>query len=299
MGALDGKVAIVTGGTSGIGACCAELFVDEGAKVVIAGRRREAGKALAWRLGASASFIETDVTQDPQLRAMIDHAVTKFGRLDCLVNNAGNPGKVSRITQVDLAHFDETIAVHVRGPLVAMKYAGEVMLEQGSGSIINIASVSGLRAGFSALTYSTAKAALIHLTRCAAIDLGQNGIRVNAISPGPVMTGIFGKAAGLDDGESDRRTQTARDILETVLPSFQAWPSPGMVEDIARAAVYLASDASSFVNGHNLVLDGGITAGRPALVMFAERTNLARELSAAVVTQAPDVPGRAATITSA
>jgi NAD(P)-dependent dehydrogenase (short-subunit alcohol dehydrogenase family) len=280
MGVLAGRVAIVTGGTSGIGARCAELFVEEGAKIVIAGRRRQDGKALAWKLGASASFIETDVTQDPQLRAMVDHVVEKFGRLDCLINNAGNPGKVSRITNVDLAHFDETIATHLRGALVAMKYASEVMLAQGSGSIINVASVSGLRAGFSALTYSTAKAALIHLSRCAAVDLGQDGIRVNSISPGPVMTGIFGKAAGLDESESDRRTQAARNVLETILPTFQASPNPGMAEDIARAALYLASDASSFMNGHNLILDGGITAGRPASVMFAERANLARELSA-------------------
>jgi NAD(P)-dependent dehydrogenase (short-subunit alcohol dehydrogenase family) len=280
MGMLDGKVAIVTGGTSGIGARCAERFVEEGARMVIAGRRREEGKALAWRLGAAASFIETDVTQEPQLRAMIAHAVTKFGRLDCLINNAGNPGKVSHVADVDLAHFDEVIAVHLRAPLIAMKIAARTMLEQGSGSVINIASVSGLRAGFSALTYSTAKAALIHLTRCAAVDLGQGGVRVNSISPGPVLTGIFGKAAGLDDDDADRRAEAARAALGAVLPSVQPIPEMGSADDIAGAAVYLASDASRLVNGHNLVVDGGITAGRPASVMLAERANFARELAA-------------------
>jgi NAD(P)-dependent dehydrogenase (short-subunit alcohol dehydrogenase family) len=282
MGVLEGKVAIVTGGTSGIGARSVELFVEEGAKVVVAGRRREDGKALAWRLGAAASFIETDVRQEPQLLAMIDHAVAKFGRLDCLVNNAGNPGKMSHVADVDLDHFDDIIAVHLRAPLIAMKYAAAVMLRQSSGSIINMASVSGLRAGFSALTYSTAKAALIHLTRCAAVDLGESGIRVNAISPGPVSTGIFGKAAGLGDGDADRRAEAARAALGAVLPSVQPLPGMGSADDIARAAIYLASDASRLMNGHNLILDGGITAGRPASVMLAERANFARELAAPV-----------------
>jgi len=279
MGALEGKVAIVTGGTSGIGARSVELFVEEGAKVVIAGRRREDGKALAWRLGSAASFIETDVTQEPQLRAMIQHAVERFGRLDCLFNNAGNPGKVSRVADVDIAHFDEVIAVHLRGALIAMKYAAAVMLPQGSGGIINMASVSGLRAGFSALTYSTAKAALIHLTRCAAVDLGQSGIRVNAISPGPVLTGVFGKAAGLANEDAERRAEAARAALAAVLPSWQPLTHMGSADDIAHAALYLASDASCFMNGHNLILDGGITSGRPATVMLAERAAFAEMLA--------------------
>jgi NAD(P)-dependent dehydrogenase (short-subunit alcohol dehydrogenase family) len=280
MGVLEGKVAIVTGGTSGIGARSVELFIEEGAKVVIAARRREEGKALAWRLGSAASFIETDVTQEPQLRAMVEQAVARFGRLDCLLNNAGNPGKVSRVADVDIEHFDEVIAVHLRGALIAMKYAAPVMLRQGSGSIINVASISGLRAGFSALTYSTAKAGLIHLTRCAAVDLGQSGIRVNAISPGPVLTGIFAKAAGLAGEDAERRAEAAHSALATVLPHWQPLPHIGAADDIARAAVYLASDASCFMNGHNLVLDGGITAGRPASVMLAERVAFAETLAA-------------------
>ena len=163
------------------------------------------------------------------MRAMIEHAVAKFGRLDCLLNNAGNPGKVSHVEDVDLAHFDETIAVHLRAALVAMRQAAPIMLRQGAGSIINMASVSGLRAGFSALTYSTAKAALIHLTRCAAIDLGERGVRVNSISPGPVLTGIFGKAAGLCDDDADRRAEAARAALGAVLPGIQPlgpWARP-------------------------------------------------------------------------
>jgi NAD(P)-dependent dehydrogenase (short-subunit alcohol dehydrogenase family) len=136
MGALDGKVAIITGGTSGIGARTAELFVEEGAKVVIAGRRQAEGEGLAKKLGAAASFVRTDVTKEADVKAVMEHALANLGRIDCLFNNAGNPGRISGIADLDVAHFDTVIATHLRGVVLGMKYAAPAMVRQGAGSII-------------------------------------------------------------------------------------------------------------------------------------------------------------------
>jgi NAD(P)-dependent dehydrogenase (short-subunit alcohol dehydrogenase family) len=266
VGLLEGKVAVVTGGTSGIGARTAELFVAEGSRVVIAGRRREKGKQVAAALGAAASFIRTDVSVETEVRAMIEHAVEKFGRLDCLVNNAGTGSRHVEIANVDLEEFDAAIGVHLRGVLAGMKYAVPVMAAQGSGSIINVASINGVRAGLGGHYYSAAKAASIHLTRCAAVELGEKGVRVNSLSPGPIVTGIFGKGAGFEHDEADERVEHAEAAIAAVLPRWQPLPRVGTVDDIAQAALFLASDASRLITGHNLVVDGGITAGWPVSV---------------------------------
>jgi NAD(P)-dependent dehydrogenase (short-subunit alcohol dehydrogenase family) len=276
MSVLDGKVAIVTGGTSGIGARTAELFVEEGARVVIAGRRIEQGEAMAKRLGRGASFIRTDVAQEPEVKAMIDHALATFGRLDCLFNNAGTPGRITNVAEVDMDHFDAIMAVHVRGTMLGMKHAAPVLLRQGSGSIINMGSLGGLRAGFTAHTYSAAKAAIIHLTRCVAVELGERGVRVNTISPGPIVTGIFGKGAGLSHGAADRAAERTANAFGAFVAERQPIPRAGLTEDVARAALYLASDASSLVTGHDLVVDGGLAAGRRWSTAVADRDELAR-----------------------
>jgi NAD(P)-dependent dehydrogenase (short-subunit alcohol dehydrogenase family) len=266
-GLLEGKVVVVTGGTSGIGARTAELFVTGGARVVIAGRRRDKGEQVAGALGAAASFIRTDVSVETDVRALIEHAVEKFGRLDCLVNNAGTGSRHIEIANVDLEEFDAAIGVHVCGVLAGMKYAAPVMAAQGSGSIVNIASINGVRAGLGGHYYSAAKAACIHLTRCAGVELGEKGIRVNSLSPGPIATGIFGKgAAGLEHDEADERVEYAEAAIAAVLPRWQPLPRVGTVDDIAQAALFLASDASRLITGHNLVVDGGITAGWPVAV---------------------------------
>jgi len=265
-GLLEGKVAVVTGGTSGIGARTAELFVTEGARVVITGRRRDKGEQVAQALGAAASFIRTDVSVETDVRAMIEHAVEKFGRLDCLVNNAGTGSRHIEIANIDLEEFDAAIGVHLRGVLAGMKYAVPVMAAQGSGSIINVASINGVRAGLGGHYYSAAKAAAIHLTRCAAVELGEKGIRVNSVSPGPIATGIFGKGAGLEHDEADERVEYAEAAIAAVLPRWQPLPFVGTADDIARAALFLASDASRLITGHNLIVDGGITAGWPVSV---------------------------------
>jgi NAD(P)-dependent dehydrogenase (short-subunit alcohol dehydrogenase family) len=273
MAVLDGKVAIVTGGTSGIGAATAALFIREGASVVVAGRRSEPGERLAHRLGERALFVRTDVTVEADVRAMVEAAVQKFGRLDCLVNNAGSGSQYATIDEADLATFDATMAVHVHGVLAGMKYAARVMIPRKRGSIINVASVNGVRAGLGGLYYSIAKAAAIHLTHCAAVELGEKGIRVNTISPGPIVTGIFGKGMGLEHGDADANPEYAEAAIAAVVPRWQALAEVGRAEDIAQAALYLAGDASRMVTGQNLVVDGGITAGWPVATV---RGDLAR-----------------------
>jgi NAD(P)-dependent dehydrogenase (short-subunit alcohol dehydrogenase family) len=265
-GVLAGKVAVVTGGTSGIGARAAEVFIAEGARVVIAGRRRDQGEQLANILGDAATFIRTDVSIEADVKRMIEHAVRTFGRLDCLFNNAGSGSQRVAIADINLEEFDITIGVHVRGVLAGMKYAVPIMAAQRAGSIINTASVNGTRAGLGGHSYSAAKAAVIHLTRCAAVELGEQGIRVNSLSPGPIATGIFGKGAGLPHEEADLGVQDAAAAIAAVLPRWQPLPYVGTADDIAHAALFLASDASRLVTGHNLMVDGGVSVGWPASV---------------------------------
>jgi len=271
MLSLEGKVAVITGGTSGIGARTAEVFVAEGAKVVIAARRKERGERLAQKLGDAATFIRTDVSVEADVKAMVDHAVDRFGRLDCLMNNAGRGSQFAAIADADLEQFDAVIAVHLRAVLAGMKYAARVMAVQGTGSIINVASVNGTRAGLGGHYYSAAKAAAIHLTRCAAIELGEKGIRVNSLSPGMIATGAFGKYMGMQSDEADDHPEYAEAAIGSVLPRWQPLPYVGRVDDIAQAALFLASDASRFVTGHNLVVDGGISAGWSVALVRPDR----------------------------
>jgi len=277
---LEGKVAVITGATSGIGARTAEVFVANGAKVVIAGRRQDRGEKLARKLGDGASFLRTDVAIEAEVKAMMDHAVERFGRLDCLMNNAGRGSQYAAIPDVDLEQFDAVVAVHLRAVLAGMKYAARVMAAQGSGSIINVSSVNGIRAGLGGHYYSAAKAASIHLTRCAAMELGEKGIRVNSISPGMIATGGFGKNLGMQPDEADDHPEYAEAAISSVVPRWQALQTVGRVEDIAQAALFLASDASRFVIGHNLVVDGGISAGWPIGAARADRELFFRTIQA-------------------
>jgi len=259
MGKLDGKIAIITGATSGIGLSTAELFVAEGAKVVIAGRRRAEGEAIAKRLGAACSFVQTDATREEQFRALVDHAMTRHERLDCLFNNAGGPGPTGGIADLPIDAFDACVALNLRSVAIGMKLAAPIMRKQGSGSIINNGSIAGSRAGYSSsTTYSAAKAAVIQLTKVVAMELGESNVRVNSISPGAIATGILAKALGLSVAEAERSVETIRKAYAKAQPI----PRAGLPEDIAQAALFLASDESSFVNGHDLVVDGGVIGGR-------------------------------------
>lgn len=197
----------------------------EGARVVVTGRRVAEGEAVARRLGPDARFVAADLLDDVASRDVVARTVEWFGRIDILVNNAGTPGQAVSVTDLDLADFDRALAVHVRAPLALIQHAARHMLPRRSGSIINVASVSGLRAGFSGPDYSIAKAAMVHLTRCAAVDLGQSGIRVNTISPGPVATGIHAKAVGAAGAAADEVPDEP--LFAQFLPQFQPDPHIG------------------------------------------------------------------------
>jgi NAD(P)-dependent dehydrogenase (short-subunit alcohol dehydrogenase family) len=259
MGRLQDKVAIVTGATSGIGRRTAERFVAEGAFVVITGRRETEGRALARELGERADFVRTDVAREADVEAMIDFAVRKHGRLDCLFNNAGCPGPTGGIETMPLAETERMMAVLFGGVLLGMKHAAPVMMRQGSGSIINNGSVAGSRAGYSSsIVYSAAKAAVIQLTRVVAMQLGERRVRVNCISPGAIATGILAKALGLPTEQAE----ATPDLIAPVWATAQPIPRAGRPEDIAALAVFLASDESAFVTGQDIVVDGGQITGR-------------------------------------
>lgn len=254
---LEGKVAVVTGGTSGIGRRIVERFVEEGAAVVFSGRRAALGEEIAGAL--SATFVEADVAKEADAERTIGTAVAEHDRLDIVVNNAGGPAPGGRLETLPLDGFDEAVAVHVRGTLAHIKHASPIMRAQAGGSIINIGSVAGHRAGYSSsLIYGTVKAAVIHLTRCAAMELGEDRVRVNSISPGGIATGIFAKAMGMNAQAAEATSETIKDALS----KLQAIPRAGVTDDIAGAAVYLGSDEASFVNGEDIVVDGGLIWGR-------------------------------------
>ena len=260
MSRLEGKIAIITGATSGIGRRTAEIFVAQGAKVLAVGRRAELGASLQHQLGDQhCVFVRADVTQETDVKAVIDACMTRWGRIDCLFNNAGGPAPIGGIEGIPVEGFDAAMASLIRSVMLGMKHVAPIMIAQENGSIINNGSVAAQRTGMStSMIYSAAKAAVVHLTHCVAMQLGEKRVRVNSISPGGIATGIFAKALGLPPAEADA---TAK-IMEARFAANQPIPRSGMPEDIANAAVCLASDESSFINGHDLVVDGGLIGGR-------------------------------------
>jgi len=251
-GRLDGKVAVITGGGNGIGRATVLRFLDEGARVVVADFNETTGAEtleLAARAGraAQARFIRTDVVQEAQVEAAIHLAVSEFGKLDCVFNNAGVGGAFGPITHISAEDWDYTFAVLVRGVFFGIKHAARVMKAQGQGgSIINTASVAGLGGGDGPQAYSAAKAAVINLTRAVGIELAAAKIRVNAICPGGILTPL------LHRGNPE--------LMEPFLEKAQPWPEVGQPEHIAGAALFLASEDSRFMTGAAMVVDGGLTA---------------------------------------
>jgi NAD(P)-dependent dehydrogenase (short-subunit alcohol dehydrogenase family) len=264
MNRLAGKVAVVTGGASGIGEASVRLFHDEGAHVVAADVQADRGKALADALGAGVVFQHADVRREADVEAMIARAVDEFGRLDVLFNNAGFVGASGPIDETPADAFDATLAVLLRGVFLGMKHAAPIMKRQRSGSIVSTASVAALRAGLGPHAYSTAKAGVVHLTRSVALELAEYDVRVNCICPGGVVTPLLTQAIPGDDAE-----RVVSDALAQMHPLRRACQP----EDIARAALWLASDEAGFVTAETLVVDGGMSAGRSA----AERSQRARE----------------------
>ncbi|HYM32900.1 MAG TPA: SDR family oxidoreductase [Candidatus Cybelea sp.] len=259
MGMLDGKVGIVTGATSGIGERTAEAFVEEGAKVVFTGRRKAEGEAIAKRLGPSARFVQADATLERDWQRVIAETLKFNGRIDCLFNNAGGPAPTGGIEGVSVEGFDAAMALLVRSVMLGMKYAAPIMKQQRSGSIVNNGSVAAHLAGYSSsMIYGAAKAAVVHLTRCVAMELGEHNVRVNSISPGAIATGILAKALGMEPGKADKVAERMKAGFATAQPI----PRAGIPDDIAQCAVWLASDRSSFVNGEDIVVDGAMIRGR-------------------------------------
>ncbi|MCC7268621.1 MAG: glucose 1-dehydrogenase [Caulobacteraceae bacterium] len=256
-GRLDGKVALITGGASGIGLGTTELFVAEGARVVVADLQDEKGAMLEQRFPEAVRYAHCDVTSEADIVAATALAASAFGGLDVLFNNAGIAGLPGGVAEVEVEGWDRIFAILVRGPAVGMKHALPLMQARGGGSIVNTASIAGLQAGWGPLAYSAAKAAVVHMSKVAAAQLAKDKVRVNAICPGLIATSIFGNAVGLPRAQAD---QMAAMVAQNAA-SVQPIPKAGLPEDIAEAALYLASDASRFVTGTHIVVDGGITIG--------------------------------------
>jgi NAD(P)-dependent dehydrogenase (short-subunit alcohol dehydrogenase family) len=246
MGELDGKVAVVTGGASGLGRAMVERFAGEGAGVVIADVDAEAGAALAAELGGEVAFHPTDVTDADQVQALVDATVERFGGLHVMVNNAGVGSAMTRFLHDDLSDFRRVMDIDVLGVLLGSQRAARHMKDHGGGSIVNVASTAGLDAGAALVTYRAAKAAVIHASRSIALDVAGYGVRVNCLVPGQIRTAM-----------------TTYD-MDAVRELTQPLVREGRPEDVAEAALFLASDRSAQITGVVLPVDGGTTAGPPA-----------------------------------
>jgi NAD(P)-dependent dehydrogenase (short-subunit alcohol dehydrogenase family) len=248
---MSNPVVLITGGLTGIGRAAAVAFAKKGANVVVAGRRDEAGKALADELrgfGSEAEFINADVRKEDDVRALVDRTIERFGRLDVAVNNAGTEGRPGPITDQTAESYAATFDTNVLGTLLSMKHELRVMQPQGSGSIINISSTYGHEGGAGASVYVGSKHAVEGMTKSAALEAASSGVRVNAVAPGPIETGMLDRFTGT----SERKAA----LLKTVPLGRVGDPA-----DIARAAVFLASEDASFITGQVLTVDGGKTAG--------------------------------------
>jgi NAD(P)-dependent dehydrogenase (short-subunit alcohol dehydrogenase family) len=275
MGRMSGKVAVVTGGASGIGRATVELFVHEGASVVVADLQDDKGERLVEELGPKrTSYRRCDVGEEADIETVVAHAVKTYGGLDCMFNNAGFAGVSGSITEIDADAFDATMRVLLRGVFLGIKHAARVMRPRQSGSIISTASVAGLDTSFGPHVYDTAKAAVIHLTKSVAKELGGDNVRVNCICPGYIATPIFGKSHGLATQVADQTIDSVKEFLAGVQPIARA----GLPQDIANAALWLASDESTFVSGHALVVDGALLAGR----RWSERQRFRDEMRTAL-----------------
>ncbi|OBK24449.1 oxidoreductase [Mycobacterium asiaticum] len=256
---LADKVAVITGGSSGIGRGLVQRFVAEGARVVIGDVEIDGGEALSAALGPNAFFQRTDVSDPEQVTALVATAVEKFGGLHVMVNNAGVSGPLRRLLDEDFNDFHRVMAVNVLGVMAGTRDAARHMAANGGGSIINLTSIGGIQAGGGVMIYRASKAAVIQFTKSAAIELAYHDIRVNAIAPGNIPTPILASSArGMEPEELERFEARIRQGMRDDRPLKRE----GTPEDVAEAALYLATDRSRYVTGTILPVDGGTSAGK-------------------------------------
>jgi NAD(P)-dependent dehydrogenase (short-subunit alcohol dehydrogenase family) len=261
MNELAGKVAIVTGGASGLGYATVQKFVAEGARVVIADLDEEGGEKLAAGCGTNARFERVDVADPEQVRALVAVAVNEFGGLNVMVNNAGISSKMTKsFLHDDLSDFSRVMSVNLLGIMLGTREAGRHMAMAGGGSIINVSSIGGIQAGGGVMTYRASKAAVLHFTKCAAIELAPFDIRVNCLAPGSIPTPILESSA--KDMSPEVREAFVKSSRQTMRDN-RPLEREGTPEDVAEAAVYLASDRSAYITGTVLPVDGGTSAGTP------------------------------------
>ncbi|MEM1434474.1 MAG: glucose 1-dehydrogenase [Pseudomonadota bacterium] len=253
MGRLDGKVAVITGAGSGFGAATAKRFVEEGAQVVLGDIQEAAGQSTAQPLGDAAVFQLCNVTHEDQVAALADRAVTQFGRLDIMFNNAGIVGAVGPIDTTPGDEWRATIDVLLNGVFYGSKHAARIMKPQGTGSIISTASTAGILGGLGPHAYCAAKHAVVGLTKNLAAELCHYGVRANAIAPAGMATAMV---ANLSGDHTDIEGTKARLAATSPLKN-----RAGTAEDVANAALWLASDESGYTTGHTLTTDSGTTTG--------------------------------------
>jgi NAD(P)-dependent dehydrogenase (short-subunit alcohol dehydrogenase family) len=247
---MSNQVVLITGALTGIGRAAAMAFAKRGAKLVVSGRRDEAGKALAKELrslGSETEFINADVRKEDDVRALVDKTVARFGRLDVAVNNAATEGAVGPITDQTAETFNQTFETNVLGVVLSMKHELRVMQPQGAGSIINISSTYGHRGAAYASIYVGAKHAVEGITKSVALEVAKSGIRVNVVAPGPTDTGMLTRFTGTAENKAALVKQVPLDRL-------------GVVEEIADGIVFIASDGAKWITGEVLNVDGGMTA---------------------------------------
>lgn len=251
MDELKDKIAIITGAASGIGRAAARLFASEGAVVVAADLNDAEGHALADEIGAlghTCAFVHTDISNSEQVQAMVHFALSNYGRLDVLFNNAGTEGRSAITHEIALEDWERTIGINLKGVFLGLKYGAEAMLRTGGGSIVNNASAAGLVGFAGSAAYCASKGGVVQLTRAAALDYAQQGVRVNCLCPGIIDTPMIDRAVA---GNAE---------LAAALANMEPVGRMGQPEEVAQLALFLASDRASFITGAIVPVDGGLVA---------------------------------------